>query len=74
MSPSKSEIVQRLTYTGASDAQVRWGNCADSRPLLQEGKEYDVLRSEIHKFHTKVFLVDHPTMGFNSACFDEEEL
>lgn len=61
-----------VRYTGCSDEQVRFGGCADPRGLLVEGRAYWVEAQEPHTWHTKVYLTEHPGLGFNSVCFVEE--
>ena len=61
----------KVKYIGASDAQVNWGSNDDPREVLKEGKEYEVLRREVHRWHTKLFLVDFPELKFNSVCFKD---
>ena len=56
-------------YTGASQAQVSWGNCADPRGVLTLGASYEIEREEVHSSHTKLFLADYPGKGFPSAAF-----
>lgn len=53
--------------------QVSWGGNADPAGLLEPGKTYAVDRIETHSWHSKVFLVDHPSKPFNSVHFDEAE-
>ena len=63
----------KLRYTGATTQQVRWANHDDPRGLLVKGEVYEVIRREVHSWHTKVYLVDFPKLGFNSVMFEEVE-
>lgn len=60
----------KVIYRGATDEQVNWGSNDDPRGLLEKGATYTVYRTEIHSWHTKVFLVEFPDKKFNSAHFD----
>ena len=62
----------KVHYVGASDEQVRWGNCSDPRRLLLKDKTYVVENVEVHSWHTKVSLVGI-TGQFNSTCLREQE-
>lgn len=61
---------QLATYLGSSDEQVSWGGNDDPRPLLEEGRSYEVADLEMHSWHTKITLVDFPDKKFNSVSFD----
>lgn len=63
----------KATYKGASDEQVHFGNCVDPRGILMEGQTYEVAKRVEHNWHTKIYLVGWPELGFNSVCFDEIE-
>lgn len=60
----------RVKYIGTTDDQVRWGGNDDPRGILVEGNEYEVLKEEVHTWHTKIYLQDFPALKFNSVCFD----
>ena len=60
-----------LKYIGCDDDQIKWGSNSDPRDLLEEGKEYEVLKKEVHSWHTKIILKDFPDKKFNSVCFKE---
>jgi hypothetical protein len=60
----------KMKYTGCSDEQVRWGGNADPRGLLVEGEEYEIEKTEVHPWHTKVKLKGFDGW-FNSVCFDQ---
>lgn len=59
-----------------TDDQVRWGNCADPRGLLEPGKVYALKRVQIHSWHTKLYLGNpgNETDGFNSVSFEPAAL
>ena len=48
--------MKKMRYTGATDAQVNFGNCDDPRGLLSEGTVYDVDGVDVHSWHTKIKL------------------
>lgn len=54
---------------GVTQDQINWGSHENPRGFLMEGKEYTVLRTEVHSFHTKVFLTEWPDKPFNSVWF-----
>lgn len=68
------DMVEKVLYVGATDAQVNWGGCDDPRGLLEEGKEYTLLSRDVHSWHTKIELEEFPGLRFNSVCFNEEQL
>ena len=61
-----------VTYTGATDEQVRWGSNDDPRGTLTEGQSYEVETREVHSWHTKIKLkgIDD---WFNLVCFEEDQ-
>jgi hypothetical protein len=61
----------KVVYHGTNDTQVRWGDCDDPRKHLELHKTYAVHRTKVHSWHTKVFLVDFPSLGFPGAAFHE---
>jgi hypothetical protein len=62
---------EKVTYTGATDEQVKWGSCADPRGVLTVGSQYDVERYDVHDWHTKIQLAGVDGW-FNSVCFDSQ--
>ena len=63
--------MRKVIYRGdASDDTVRWGGNDDPRGVLEPGKEYFLLVEEVHSWHTKYILAEHPTLKFNSVDFD----
>lgn len=59
-------------YLGDSEVsteQVNWGSNDDPRGILIEGETYEVLRSEMHTWHTKMILKAFPEKKFNSVHF-----
>ena len=63
-----------VTYLGAVDrAQATWADCTDPRPILEEGKEYEVEYVDMHSWHTRIKLVGIEG-EFNSTCFDTEKM
>lgn len=61
----------KVRYIGSSIDQARWGGNDDPAGLLIEGQEYELLRKEVHSWHTKYTLADFPGKQFNSASFEE---
>ena len=62
--------MKHVKYIGASQDQINWGNNDDPRGLLHEGNIYTVKRTEVHSWHTKIELMEHPGKVFNDASFD----
>jgi hypothetical protein len=62
--------MKKLVYTGATDAQVRWGGNSDPRGVLIEGRAYTLEHLDVHTWHTKIKLVGIDGW-FNSACFED---
>jgi primase-polymerase (primpol)-like protein len=63
----------RALYKGddfASIDVVNWGSNDDPKGLLVEKREYEVLREEVHSWHTKLILKDFPNKKFNSVSFE----
>jgi len=63
---------RKVKFIGSSVAQVNWG--ANDDPYvcgLVEGEEYTLESVEVHKWHTKYYLVEFPGKKFNSAAFKE---
>jgi hypothetical protein len=62
--------MKKLVYTGATDAQVRWGGNSDPRGVLIEGRVYTVEHTDVRSWHTKIKLVGIDGW-FNSVCFED---
>lgn len=60
----------KLTYTGASGDQVKFGGGRDPRGLLVEGQEYEVESVEVHSWHTEIKLVGFDGY-FNSVLLED---
>jgi hypothetical protein len=60
----------KVRYMGSSVEQVRWGGNDDPSEVLKEGEIYEVDHTEVHSYHTKVFLVGVEGR-FNSASFED---
>ena len=58
----------KVQYIGCSDVQVHWGSNVDPRETLVIGAIYDVCKTEIHRWHTKYFLVGFKG-AFPASCF-----
>ena len=62
----------KIKFNGdLSQEQINWGSYEDPRSLLEKGQIYTVEKTEVHSFHTKVFLTDFPDKSFNSVWFEE---
>jgi hypothetical protein len=60
----------KVRYIGASQAQVTFGNADDPRDVLIEGEVYEVKKTEVHTWHTRLHLKGIEG-SFNSVCFEE---
>jgi len=60
----------RVVFIGASVEQIKWGKCDDPNKVLKIGDEYTVDHTEMHSWHTKVYIkgVDG---AFPSTAFDD---
>lgn len=58
-------------YCDPSTESIKWGNHDDPRGVLVFGKEYTIRHTEVHSWHTKVYLKQHPGKRFNSVWFEE---
>lgn len=58
----------KVRFTGATDEQVRFGNCDDPREVLADAAVYVVEFVEVRSWHTKLHLRGIPG-AFNSVCF-----
>ena len=61
--------MENVKYIGCSQLQSSWGGCDDPRKLLKIGRIYEVEKTEVHSWHTKLSLVGIEGK-FNSACFE----
>jgi hypothetical protein len=57
-------------YVG--DDSVNWGSHEDPRGVLKDGKIYTIDRTEVHSWHTKVFLKGYEDKSYNSVWFEDE--
>jgi len=60
-----------VVFIGATDEQVGWAGGSDPRPHLTVGNSYEVELTEVHTWHTRIYLKGYPDMWFNSVCFVE---
>lgn len=58
-----------VRYNGATDEQVQWGGNDDPREYLKEGETYEVLKTVLHNWHTKIMLKEFPNLWFNTSSF-----
>jgi hypothetical protein len=64
-----SEKGTKVVCVNQSKDTANWGS--NSNPeLLEIGKVYTVDHTEIHSWHTKVYLVELPGYKFNSSHFN----
>ena len=62
----------KVKFVGpVSKEGIKWDNHKDPRDLLQLNSEYTIDHTEVHSWHTKVFLAEHPGKSFNSVWFEE---
>lgn len=64
-----SEKGTKVIYMGCSDEQVRWGHGDDPRGILIPGAVYTVDHTDVHGWHTDVYLEEYPGKKFNSVVF-----
>ena len=60
---------KKVTFTGCSEEQRKWGSYTGDISKLKVGNKYKVKDVEIHTWHTKVFL-EGIEGSFNSVCFE----
>lgn len=60
----------KVIFDKCSKSQMNFGNNDDPNKFLKKGIEYTVLRTEVHSYHTKVFLKEFPELKVNSVCFE----
>jgi len=53
-----------------NDQRHGFGVAGNDNHLLTLGSTYTVDRTEVHTWHTKVFLTEFPDAVFNSVCFE----
>ncbi|MCK5605364.1 hypothetical protein KAR91_25965 [Candidatus Pacearchaeota archaeon] len=52
-----------------SKESIQWGSHTDPRGILEDGKEYEVYKDEVHSYHTRRFLVGIKGY-FNTVWFE----
>jgi len=60
----------KVKFIGGTKDQHNWGNNDDPNGILVVGQIYTVKRTEVHTWHTKVYLQEVPGR-YNSVCFKE---
>jgi hypothetical protein len=55
-----------------SNENVKWGTHTDPRGVLTDGETYIIDKTEVHSWHTKVFLKGYEDKPFNSVWFKDE--
>jgi len=64
----------KVVFIGGHDkTSINWGSHDDPSELLTIGSEYTVARTEVHSYHTKVFLEGLEGKSFNSVWFENKE-
>lgn len=66
--------MEGMEMAEVDDAQVNWGSNDDPRGLLNSSETYEVLRTDVHSWHTKIILKKFPTKSFNSVHFEVVKL
>jgi hypothetical protein len=62
----------QVRFVGVKDEmQIRWGSHVDPRGILDVGDVYTIEGTEVHTWHTKVFLEGFSGKSFNGAWFEE---
>ena len=62
----------KVKFTECSDDQVKFAGGSDPREYLVLDKIYEVVRKEVHSWHTIYYImVDGVGLPFNSVCFCE---
>ena len=62
--------MRKVTYLGCTKEQHSWGNHTGSPNDLEVGTVYEIERTEVHSWHTKIYLKGI-TGSFNSVYFKE---
>ena len=63
----------RVRCISLNEASMRWGSNDDPRGRLELGKVYTVDFTEVHSWHTKVYLKEFPDFKFSSAHFEDDD-
>jgi len=64
-------LKQKVKFVECDDDQAYFGRSFDPRPLLVFGHTYNLLKEEVHSWHTLFYLEGHETTPFNSVCFEK---
>lgn len=59
----------KVKFRKHDDVMRKWGSNDETRGTLKVGRTYTVDHTEVHSWHTKVYLQEFPTKKFNSAHF-----
>lgn len=60
----------KVRFIGASEDQVRFGSGDDPRGLLKKGEVYTVDHTDVHSWHTNVYLQGIEG-AFTSVAFED---
>ena len=66
----ESYVDKTMKFIGASDVQVSFGGGNDPRKFFTVGEELIVEHAEVHSWYTTLKFKGHPSIGFNSVCFE----
>ena len=58
----------RVVFTGASEAQIKWGGNDDPNEVCVIGQDYEVESEDVRSWHTKIKLLGVEGT-FNGASF-----
>jgi len=61
----------RVKYIGCDDSQMNYGGNDDPRDILVIGGTYSISKTEVHSWHTKIYLIGLEKYKFNSVCFED---
>lgn len=59
-----------VRFVAADDGQVRLGGNDDPRKYLRLNGVYEVVKRDVHHWHTRVTLAGYPEQRFNAVHFD----
>lgn len=60
----------KVKFKRHSNESRQWSGGDETEGVLEVGGEYTVDHTEVHSFHTKVYLVEHPGKKFSSGHFE----
>lgn len=60
----------KFVEQNVSESSITYRGDDDPRGVLFVGQEYIIDHTEVHSYHTKVFLKGYPGKSFNSVWFE----